>query len=622
MKEVRKEQRKDKKEIHRLLYGRMQAAMLLFLVMIGVLLAERRSVVYEKQEQKLEVLEPTAFQKAFYDKESECLILWDSADANSIQAKNEMEAVLSQMRVGYQMQDVQSDFFQLIATRNYILALSNFSAVGDPIFDLFENVKFGSNLLVMCPPDIDAYFRVVCDKMGIRETGDERFVLDKLVFQTGFMIGGDGKTLEITDPFASSNQVILDEDCMVHLTSGGPEYRPVLWEYTYGSGNVVSINLNIFEKAYRGFYTAAYSLLDDIFIYPVINGAAFYLDDFPSPVPAGEGKYIKRDYNMDIEGFYTNVWWPDMVSLADRYNIRYTSMVIENYSDEHQLPLEGNNDSQRFLYFGNDVLNKGGEIGFHGYNHMPLVLENFDYGDEFDSYNQWSSIDDMRGSLRELQNFCSHLYPKEEFHVYVPPSNILSKEGRQLLSEDFLDIQAVASIYFEGEHEYAQDFVVAEDGIVETPRITSGLIISPYMKTAALSELNFHFVSSHFLHPDDVLDEERGARQGWEALFTNLSDYMTWLYGSAPQIRTLTGTEMAAAVQKYFYLDISTKAEAEKVEIHLSNFQDEAWLLARIKNGTVSSVKGGEAVLVADHLYLIQAFAENVILEICQDCGA
>ena len=63
MKEVRKEQRKDKKEIHRLLYGRMQAAMLLFLVMIGVLLAERRSVVYEKQEQKLEVLEPTAFHR-------------------------------------------------------------------------------------------------------------------------------------------------------------------------------------------------------------------------------------------------------------------------------------------------------------------------------------------------------------------------------------------------------------------------------------------------------------------------------------------------------------------------------------------------------------------------------
>ena len=72
----------------------------------------------------------------------------------------------------------------------------------------------------------------------------------------------------------------------------------------------------------------------------MINGAAFYLDDFPSPVPAGEGKYIKRDYNMDIEGFYTNVWWPDMVSFADRYNIRYTSRVIGNYSDEHQLPLE------------------------------------------------------------------------------------------------------------------------------------------------------------------------------------------------------------------------------------------------------------------------------------------
>ena len=92
-----------------------------------------------------------------------------------------------------------------------------------------------------------------------------------------------------------------------------------------------------------------------------------------------------------------------------------------------------------------------------------------------------------------------------------------------------MNIRAVASIYFEGEHEYSQDFMVSEDGIVETPRITSGLSINSYMRTAALSELNFHYVSSHFVHPDDALDEERGAAQGWQRLYENLSGYMGWL---------------------------------------------------------------------------------------------
>ena len=45
------------------------------------------------------------------------------------------------------------------------------------------------------------------------------------------------------------------------------------------------VNLGIYVKAVRGIFSAAYSLLSDCTIYPVINGSAFYLDDFPSPVP-------------------------------------------------------------------------------------------------------------------------------------------------------------------------------------------------------------------------------------------------------------------------------------------------------------------------------------------------
>ncbi len=588
--------------------------MAVFLVIVCILMAERRSVVYEKTERLLEFLDPSVFQEEEFVKEPECLIVWDSADSNSVKARREIASVLAQMRIPFEEQDGREEPALSPAYDNYVLALSDYSVLGEGILDLFDWVEDGSNLLVMCPPYVDAYYQVVSGRMGIQDTGHEPFELDKIVFKTGFMVGGMGQTLEVSDPFDSSNRIFLDQDCRVHLTGGGEEEYPVLWEHPYGQGNVVCVNLNIYEKAYRGFYAAAYSLLSDVCVYPVINGAAFYLDDFPSPVPAGEGSYIKRDYNMDIERFYTNVWWPDMSNLAKEHGIRYTSMVIENYSDEHQLPLAGNQDTQRFLYFGNEVLNQGGEIGFHGYNHMPLVLENFDYGDAFESYYPWKSEDDIRGAMTELKNFCSELYPREAFQVYVPPSNILSEEGRRILAEDFLDIQAVASIYFEGAHGYSQDFMVSEDGIVETPRITSGLLIDSYMRTAALSELNFHYVNSHFLHPDDALDEDRGAALGWQNLYTNLSAYMEWLYNFAPEIRRLVGTEMAGAVERYYFLDTLIEKREGEIEIRLSNFQDEAWLFARVKEGYVSSVQGGSAVRVADGLYLVQASEDTVRL--------
>ena len=55
------------------------------------------------------------------------------------------------------------------------------------------------------------------------------------------------------------------------------------------------------------------------------------------------------------------------------------------------------------------------------------------------------------------------LFPENEIAVYVPPSNILSEEGRRLLHDEFPQIKVIASLYLEGQIEYAQEFEVAED---------------------------------------------------------------------------------------------------------------------------------------------------------------
>ena len=89
--------------------------------------------------------------------------------------------------------------------------------------------------------------------------------------------------------------------------------------------------------------------------------------------------------------------------------------------------------------------------------------------------------------------------------VYVPPSNVLSEqEAEDAGAKDFPQIQTIASNYFAGECAYTQEFEVADDGIVEQPRIISGAILDDYMQMAAVSELNMHFVNSHFMHPDDL----------------------------------------------------------------------------------------------------------------------
>ena len=304
-------------------------------------------------------------------------------------------------------------------------------------------------------------------------------------------------------------------------------------------------------------------------------------------------------------------------------------MVIEDYSDDLDGPFETNMNSQRFQYFGSSLLRNGGEIGLHGYNHIPLCREGFDadFGDDYVQgtyerlfdYDYWQTREDMSASIEELISFTEGLYPGVTPQVYVPPSNILSEEARHMLAEDFPQIKAIASIYFEGDVEYMQEFEVAEDGIVETPRVISGLIIDSFMEISALSELNLHYVNSHFQHPDDVLDVDRGAEAGWETMKNRLGEYLDWLYTSAPDIRNLTASEMAGAVQRYYYLDVEQEVTEDEIILDLTNFQDEAFLFLRINErppeNPETCITGGTLQDMGGGLYLVTATADHIVIE-------
>ena len=374
------------------------------------------------------------------------------------------------------------------------------------------------------------------------------------------------------------------------------------------------VNLGIYVKAVRGIFSAAYSLLSDCTIYPVINGSAFYLDDFPSPVPGGNGEYIYRDYGINVRDFYANIWWPDILALAEKYGVRYTGVVIENYGDQTDGVIEHQMETSRFQYFGNMILHQGGELGYHGYNHQPLSLSDTDYGDAL-PYKTWTSFSAMEKAMKELMDFGKEMFPETTMSVYVPPSNVLSEAGRKLLGSLYPKIRTIASNYFSGDYAYVQEFEVAEDGIVEQPRIISGAIIDDYMQMAALSELNMHFVNTHFMHSDDLLDEDRGAALGWEKLKNRLDEYMTWLNEAAPALRNLTGSQLSGAIERYDALTVEKDITDKEVHLHLGNFYDQAYLMVRMNKGTPVRVTGGDLTQAAGNLYLLSAEQEDVYIE-------
>lgn len=546
--------------------------------------------------------------------EKECLLVTEELDPMATIAGPYMEAILQEMKIGYDV--CYADHLNRAQMNRYgkiVLAVTNYQMLTDALAELPSWVNAGGHLMILYPPENNGSFQSLAGLLGIKDSADFELV-ERIHFRSDFMLGGTAHDFPIVDAYESSLALTLKKDCEVFLDSGGEYPTPLLWRRTAGNGSVVVDNLGIMEKAYRGFHWAAYSLLADYCVYPVINGATFYIDDFPSPVPEGDSQFITRDYHMSVSDFYVRVWWNDVYGIAREYDIPYTGLLLENYNNQVSGEFERNSEVGSFLYYGNILLRSGGEIGLHGYNHMPLVLDNFDYRGLFDEYTQWKSEEDIRNALNETLSFLHTLFPDVKTSVYVPPSNILSKEGKAILDE--LGIRTIASVYLPGDVEFEQEFEICpEDGIVHTPRIISGYVIGEHMQMVALSELNYHYVSTHFQHPDDVLDEDRGAALGWETLFSGFRRYVEWLYASAPDIRNLTGTELAAAVERYDLIRYDCREEDGALELRLQNFEDEAWMMLRLNNGQrIAKADGAKFSELADGLYLLECQSERITI--------
>ncbi|WP_250230713.1 DUF2194 domain-containing protein [Bifidobacterium longum] len=587
----------------------MAIALVLLVESLGVHYgATRFDITYLDRDKAIPAADAIAGEKATN------LLVIDSSQEGVSDAESMLDRVLLDMKVPTVTVDLaQGDEIPTLKQyQTMVIAMPNLDPLDEHVLQIMQWVKKGGGVMFAMTPEKTGYLDVIGPQIGIESSAYKYVVTEGITPSKDFMLGG-GQTYMFSDPFKSSLSVALNDRAQVEAVSSNGR-TPLVWRSSVESGTAVMCNIGIYVKMVRGFYASAFSLLSSAMAYPVINSAAFYLDDFPSPVPSGNGKYIKRDYNMSISEFYSQVWWPDLVRLAERYGIRFTGVMIENYGDDTKNDPVRQTDNTQFEYYGGLLLRQNGEIGYHGYNHQPLVLPNTDYGNEY-TYVQWPNRKAIVDSLNELIAFQKTVLPAATSSVYVPPSNILSSEGRQIIGEDMPQIRAIASMAFppDSSLEYVQEFGVAADGVVEAPRIVSGSMVNnSYMRLAAVSELNMHYVSTHFMHPDDLLDEDRGAKEGWETYRKGLEDYLDWLEQSAPSIRMQTGTECAAAVQRFSGLTVSMATSDDSWDLHLGNLIDQGWLMFRANSGTPGRVRGGSLTRLTGNLYLLKATSATV----------
>lgn len=591
---------------------------LVFAVIASILLVELSGVRFRYAQKKLDLLEKEQIvtkTQAYDSLRKDTLLLYNSAEPSSDSAFAQFQIMLEDMKWGAQMVDLAAhpvpdfDGYGVV-----IVLLGDLSPMGEKLIDLCKWVHDdGGNVYLPLTIEQNAYSSAIENRIGIEESYEYSLV-DEIYVDGDFMIGGD-KAYVVTDAYESARTVQLNpKTTRVHARVKDASGVPVIWETDYGEGKFVVNNFGMCDKAYRGFFSASLSLFGDVALYPVINGSTFYLDDFPSQIPEGSNEYIQRDFQTTTRDFYINIWWPDMMNFSDKYGLKYTGLAIECYDDAVDGTTDANPDTGTFLNFGNMLLRKGGELGYHGYNHQPLCLNDKDYKGIFD-YKTWESPEAMEKAFQHLVDFCDELFPDVDLSVYVPPSNLMSEDGRQMLIEEFPQVKTLSGIYLPDDvldFCLLQEYEVDENGVVDQPRVISGCDIDDFMTMGAFSELNFHYINNHFTHPDDALDPDRGAILGWTELRNRFDEFLNGLYTSAPGLRNFTGTEFSAAVQRFAAVAPQTRLDETHLELEIQNFYDDAQFLVRFNEKEPGTVTGGKLTHLTGKLYLLEAYRDTV----------
>ena len=534
----------------------------------------------------------------------ECLVLTSSSDEYSEVFLGQIEFVLGSASVGYDICDYSKDGFpNLDGYETVVNVIGDVSILSIDVFKLTDWVQAGGRVFFYNPLTPSPELNVISNWIGIDEGANSYIMANKINVLTDFMIGSKGFVFDWEEDMPILS-VGLSTNAKIHVTTD--EGTPVLWERDYGKGRFVVNTWPAVNKATRGYTIAAYSLLQDVFAYPVINASTFFIDDFPAPVPSGYNEYITKYYDRSIESFYTNIWWPDMIQLSQKYNLKYTGLIIEQYTDKTNSPFNRYGDLTAFNYFGNMLLNNGGQLGYHGYNHQPIVFENFDYKGLVD-YTPWPSYQAARDSFAELVNFSKELYPNYNYEIYVAPSNILSEEGRRMLVDEFPQLKIFAGIYTKVSYEYEQEFCIDEYGKINVPRIVSGTIFDSYSNWLLMNELNFHYVNTYFIHLDDTLDIDRGADKGWGEMYKNLENYIKWLQLNAPSLRNLSGSDTAKAVERYSTIWAERSLKDKTYTISTGNYYDQAYYIIRLRDVEDFTVSGGSLTHIGGELYLVNS---------------
>ena len=153
-----------------------------------------------------------------------------------------------------------------------------------------------------------------------------------------------------------------------------------------------------------------------------------------------------------------------------------------------------------------------------------------------------------------------------------------------------------------------------ENGTVYCPRLTADMQMEDSEWWVQINELNYHYVESNFIHPDDILDEERTDGGDFTQMLSGYKEMIEWnqRYG----LNTSTISECGAAVQRYYNLNYVQKLEGNHLSIEVEGLIDTAYMMLRLNGKKPVSMTGGSYTKLSENVYVLKIEDKNINIEL------
>ena len=526
---------------------------------------------------------------------------------NSIAIKSNIEAMLNYMKKSYQLYDTSLSAVQMEKCPSLLFASPYIGDLGT--IDAIERyVGNGGNLYFLQTVEPDENFLLLYRKLGIIDYHGFT-VTSGLHFKDEVLIGSKDKKFLENEINDYSLNITINNTSNASIVN--TNNTPILWDVSFNKGNYIILNSNILQtKIARGLFSGIIGKYEEQFIYPIFNAKVFYIDDFPSPIGSERNELIYSEYKKDLASFYSTIWWPDMIKIANKYNLFYTGAFIQSYDDNVKPPFRqtDENSFNYFINFGRELIKGNGELSLHGYNHQSLTMDK-NISKAF-GYNTWTSSDYMGEAINEALTYLRKAFPSYVATSYVPPSNVLSVEGRQALIDHMEHLISINSLYNEdvSGNGYIQEFEI-KDRIIEMPRISSGYYPEINKQWEIINAVTSHGYFSHFVHPDDIISEDR-SKAGWKETSIIFEQFMEQIHNDYPWLHASTSTNAAYSVANTLHAQIELTTDDRGIKGSLKNNELSQFFILRTMK-KISDLKNCTVEKISDNIYLVEVERGN-----------